>query len=220
MPKVDETYFEKKRNAILDAAEEICAAKPLYKLTMKDVIRRTGLSPGAVYASFSDIDEVIIALINRLSDDVDFVEETDRILRDAVLPEEKITALCKYLVKLIYATVDGKGKLYYELATITTDSARTQKLKKGIHEMQMYGYVQATLVGIVEEYAACGYFTPAVALKSVYAFGVAFIDGLLRDLTLVRCYNAETPGGITFEEDDMADSFAASVLFLLNKKER
>lgn len=216
MPKVNEEYFENKKNAIIDTAERICATKPLYKLTMKDIVKETGLSPGAIYASFSDIDEVIIALINRLSTTVDFMDRTEQILQSTNALEQKIEQLCNYLITLIGSTVTAYGKIFYELSTVITDSARKKKIEKGMHEIQMYNYVLDALVGIIDTNIASGRFKPTVSKESVYALISAFIDGFVRDSILAKCYQYDIPYGVTFEEKDLSNAFAASIIFLLN----
>lgn len=216
MPKVKEGYFENKKNAILDTAEKICMEKPLYKLTMKDIIKETGLSPGAVYASFSDIDEVIVGLINRLSVTVDFMGDTNRILQTENAPEEKIEALFTYFLELIYSTVTSYGKIFHELNTVITDVARRQKIVEGMHEIQMYSYVLNAVTGVMEENIANDYFKPALSKESIYALIFAFFDGLVRDLTLVKCYQLEVPQSVTFEEKDLLKALTSSTIFLLN----
>ena len=66
MPKVDKSYFEKKKNKILEAAFSVCMKKPVYSVTMSDIISETGLSQGGVYKYFSNIDDIFIALTNKI----------------------------------------------------------------------------------------------------------------------------------------------------------
>ena len=49
MPKVSDAYFEKKRNEILDAAYAVAMEKPVYTVSMRDIIQRSGLSQGGIY---------------------------------------------------------------------------------------------------------------------------------------------------------------------------
>lgn len=216
MPKVSAEYFEVKKNAILDTTEKICKTKPLYKLTMKDVIKGTGLSPGAVYASFSDIDEVIIGLINRLSVSVDFESATSEIMKTSNKPEEIIDALLNYLVELIHATITSYGKIFHELNTILSDATRRKKIADEMNEIQMYSFMIDKITGVIKENIASGYFNPIVSEESVYALIFAFFDGLIRDLTLVKCYRVDTPQAVTFEEKDLPKALVNSVIFLLN----
>lgn len=218
MPKVNEAYFENKKNGILDTVQKILREKPLYKLTMKDIIKESGLSPGAVYDSFSDIDEVIIALVNRLSVTVDFKTSTNHILQTAHTPEEKIEALFSYLLELIHSTVETYGKILHELNTALTDANRRDKVAGGIHEAQMYNYVLEATISLINENIANGYFKPTVSTESIYTLLFAFFDGFVRDLTYVKCYRFEAPMSVTFEDKDLPKALAASVIFLLNHK--
>lgn len=219
MPKVKKEYFEDKKNSILDVAEKICRTKPLYKLTMKDIIIGTGLSPGAIYASFSDIDDVIVSLVNRLSVSVDFTDATNTILQTQNAPEKKIELLFHYLIELIQSTVTSYGKIHLELSTVLTDISRRQKIVDGIDEVQMYGYVLNAIAGLIEEGVTSGYFHPIHPKQNIYTMIFAFVDGLVRDLTFVKCYHFEgVPQSVTFEEKDLSNTFAASVIFLLNHK--
>lgn len=216
LPKVKEEYFENKRNSILDTVEKICKTKPLYKLTMKDIIKETGLSPGAMYASYSNIDEVIVELINRLSVTVDFMSTTNQILEGESVPEDKIEALFNYFLELIYSTIASYGKIFHELNMVIIDTERREKIVKGMREVQMYSYVLNALIGVIEENITNGYFKPSVSKESVYALIFAFFDGFVRDLTLVKCYQLETPQSVTFEEKDLSKALASSAIFLLN----
>lgn len=46
MPKVNEDYINKKKTQILDAAFRMFQQKPLYEITMLDVIKEAGISKG------------------------------------------------------------------------------------------------------------------------------------------------------------------------------
>lgn len=219
MPKVNEEYFENKKNAILDAVENICRTKPLYKLTMKDIIEETKLSPGAIYASFSDIDQVIIELINRMSIAVNFMDETAQILQNPNTPEEKIKEICDYFIHLIRSTVTAYGKIFHELNTVITDGIRKEKIEAGMHEAQMYNYVLHALIDTIDENIANGYFKPRTSKESIYVLLFSFLDGFLRDLIYANCYQFDIPYGVTFEEKDLPEALTASIIFLLGSTE-
>jgi len=222
LPKVKEGYFEKKKNAILDVAEEICAKKPLNKVTMKDIIVKSGLSPGAVYASFSDIDEVIIALLNRSTLEVDFESEVERILQENESPERKVEALICYLLKLTYMSVNTYGKIISELNYIIVEGG-AEKIKKYSNRLefdQMYAYVRNKLIQVIEENIVSGYFKPDVSKESIYLMGMSIFNGIMRDLIFEKCYKVEMPNGMTFDEKDLPKAIADSVIFLLNGQKK
>jgi AcrR family transcriptional regulator len=183
---------------------------------MKDVIKETGLSPGAVYASFSDIDEVIAALVNRKSAIVNIKEEVEQILQNASTPIVKIERLCGYFHSLIYTTSTTLGKFIFELNIVATDSKRKKKLEDNLHEDNMLSYVLDTLIGVINENIESGYFSPKTSKESIYALIFAFIDGFIRDYTFAKCYGMEIPHGVTFEERDLPKAFSDSIIFLLN----
>ena len=216
MPKVTEEYFEIKKNTILDTAEKICTTKPLYKLTMKAIVTESGLSPGAVYASFSDIDEVIVALINRLSIEVDIVSDIKLILQNRITPEEKVEGLLTYSINLIHNTSITYGKIFCELQTIITDDVRRKKIDNGLREIHTYGYVFNSLILVIEENIANGYFKPITSKESIFSLILVTLDGFIRDFSLSKSYKIEIPYGVTFEEKDLPNAFAASIIFLLN----
>ena len=218
LPKVKKGYFEDKKNSILDVAEKICMNKPLNKLTMKDIITETGLSPGAVYASFSDIDEVIIALVNRMSIEVNFISAVEEILLAGDNPEVVIKKLINYLINLINSSVTTYGKTLSELVFVAVDKDRGEKIMQGIHEIQMYEYIRDTLVKVISENIRNGYFKPLVTEESIYALIFSFMDGLVRGLSLVKNYKLENlPMGVTFEEKDLSTAITDSVIFLLKQ---
>ncbi len=66
MPKVTEEYKIKKRKTIIEAAVEVLKQKPLYEITMLDVINEAKLSKGGIYLYFSDIDDLVIQTMNFL----------------------------------------------------------------------------------------------------------------------------------------------------------
>ena len=220
MPKVKEGYFEDKKNSILDVVEKICKDKPLNKVTMKDIITETKLSPGAMYSSFSDIDEVIIALVNRLSNEINFVPVVEEIVNTGNSPEEIIKGLLSYLIELINSSILTYGKIISELAFVAVEAERGKKLATNIHELQMYDYVLGALTKVIDDNIANGYFKPAVSKESIYSLMFAFMDGLVRDLSFVKNYKykvEDLPMGVTFEEQDLPKAIADSVIFLLHQ---
>ena len=65
MPKVSEEYIEERRKFIMQCASNIYEEKPLYKITMRDIIKETGFSQGNVYRYFKSVLEIFIALANQ-----------------------------------------------------------------------------------------------------------------------------------------------------------
>jgi AcrR family transcriptional regulator len=62
MPKVSPEYSDARRRQILDAALECFAKQGFHGTTMKDIIRASGLSAGAIYNYFSAKGEIVAAI--------------------------------------------------------------------------------------------------------------------------------------------------------------
>ena len=69
MPKVTEEYKQQKRKMIIEAALEVLKQKALYELNMLDVVKQAKLSKGGIYLYFSDIDELLVDVINTVFKD-------------------------------------------------------------------------------------------------------------------------------------------------------
>jgi AcrR family transcriptional regulator len=62
MPRVSEAHLEARRRQIIEAAIECFSREGFHRATMQDIVRETGLSPGAIYRYFSSKEEIIEAI--------------------------------------------------------------------------------------------------------------------------------------------------------------
>jgi AcrR family transcriptional regulator len=62
MPKVTPEHRNARRRQILDAALRCFSNQGFHRTTMKDIVKQSGLSPGAIYNHFSAKDEIIDAI--------------------------------------------------------------------------------------------------------------------------------------------------------------
>ncbi len=65
MPKVSQQYLDGRRSEILDAAIACFSRDGLHRTTMKDIVRESQLSPGAIYNYFKSKEEIIEAIAER-----------------------------------------------------------------------------------------------------------------------------------------------------------
>ena len=103
MPKVSEEYFRTKRKEIVDAAYRVCIRKSISAVELKDVIAETGMSHGAIYRYFKDLDEIIGAMIVQVNSESPYIEDVNRIFDDSEgrLPIQIIKELCRFLYNQI-----------------------------------------------------------------------------------------------------------------------
>ena len=77
MSRVSKEYYELKKKAIVDATLEVCEKKTISSITMQDIINATGLSQGAIYRYYKNIDEILADLLSRIH--IEQYESVDRL---------------------------------------------------------------------------------------------------------------------------------------------
>lgn len=65
VPKVSQEYLDARRSEILDAAIVCFSRDGLHCTTMQNIVRQSGLSPGAIYNYFKSKEEIIAAIAQR-----------------------------------------------------------------------------------------------------------------------------------------------------------
>jgi len=78
MPKVSEEYLQSRCAEILDAAVVCFARSGFHKATMRDIVRETRLSAGAIYNLYSSKEAIIAAIAARRHD------QERRVFQDAL----------------------------------------------------------------------------------------------------------------------------------------
>jgi AcrR family transcriptional regulator len=69
MPKVSKQYLQARCSEILDAAVVCFARSGFHKATMRDIVRESGMSAGAIYNLFSSKQEIVAAIASRRHDE-------------------------------------------------------------------------------------------------------------------------------------------------------
>jgi AcrR family transcriptional regulator len=79
MPKVSQSYLNARRIEILEAATRCFAREGFHRATMKDIVKESKLSPGAIYNYFQSKGEIIEAIANeRHRKERQMIEEAKR----------------------------------------------------------------------------------------------------------------------------------------------
>lgn len=222
MPKIKQENYEKRKQQILDAAQKVFLAKPLYKMTMKDVIRESGFSTGSVYSYFPNIDDVIVNLIDRFVSNTKLEQEIDEVMNSNLSIEEKLEKLVINLHHQIMNSITTVGKIQFELVLLLAeDRSREKKLNEKtikLNKTNFFNKSMDNMLKLIEENVDNGYFKPQYSKTVICSMILIFFDGYIRDFTLLKSYKfSETlPAGITFEEKELPVAFIASILYLLN----
>lgn len=218
MPKVNEEYFEIKKNKILDAAFSVCMKKPVGDVTMTDIIAETGLSQGGVYKYFSNIDEVFIALTNRINDKFSFREKLDNIFKESV-PEILLKKVFDFVTEHILLKLTEYGKISFELDTMYANyPEREQYYLSNTKFTAEFDYLTQCLFDYIVQKVKENYFQPVLPLQNIFMFIIASYDGIRRDIILSKCYTSQDviSNRWQFNERELMDVLYKSIMYLLN----
>ena len=187
MPKVNEEYFENKRKIILEAAMKVFLRKPAYSVTMKDIVKESGLSQGGVYKYYSNIDEIVVSLLNSNKIDVSPKSIINKYYDE---PEKAIFELFESFKKFFFVTAKEFGKIMFELQPIFfNDKERFEKLKKNINQDLNLHFWLTELFVFIDRKIEEKYFNPILDPHDIYMQMIVAVSGIGNQLILNKYYD-------------------------------
>lgn len=218
MPKVSKEYFDNKRKIILDAALKVFSQKPSYTVSMKDIIKESKLSQGGVYKYYSNIDDIIISLINKN----EYVINPKDILKDNYNnPEKAIFEFLEAYKNYFYKTTKEYGKIFFELfPIILNDKKRLKKYVSKIDSSINFLYWIETLFIYFDKKIKERHFNPITDSSSVYMQIVSMLKGVETELIFSKYYDKKGGYRIDLETklDDLIETIYKTILFLMGSK--
>lgn len=219
MPRVNEEYLQDKRGQILDAAYRVCMQKPVYSITMRDIITEIGWSQGAIYRYFKNVHDILFELINRQTAHLHVKEEVDAILSLPEPPECIVAKILDLVTRTLMMNIKEFGKMVFEYAALIANQPEylepfTENVKI---EADMH-YLQKRTLEYIVSHIENGYFKPLVPVHDIFAFVETSIDGIHRDLVLVQCCQVKVHTASIPKELDpqkLMDVLCKSVIYLL-----
>ena len=222
MPKVKDAYFEQKRNQILDAALAVSMRKPMYEISMRDIISESGLSQGGIYRYFSNADAIFIALINRDCVLFDMETQLDTLLNSTHSPERIIYELMSVWKRLVLDNLIGVGKIYFELYTVyANDKEKHSYFLGNITLASEETIFKQKSIQYVAQQIETGYFKPKLPLEDTICFLATTLDGIIRDVILCKHYHIPSglPDGGQLDETKLMHTLAIALIALLGGDE-
>ena len=218
MPKVNEEYFEVKKKEIINAAFEVCKRKPAYDVTMSDIVAETGLSQGGVYKYYNNIYSVYAALIDEANLVGDQKEKIDKIMASKFKPETKLKKLFAVSEDFFSEMLLSYHKILFELGTFCIQNPEYDKRINGETKVTpVFPYLASRVAELIVSETASGYFKPVLPVEDILNFLVSSFDGIIRDVTLNKCYNIETEDINNLDEKKLIGCLCISTLKLLGK---
>lgn len=222
MPKVSKEYFDNKRKIILDAALKVFSKKPSYTVSMKDIIKESKLSHGGVYKYYSNIDDIIISLINR---NKILVNPKDIIKNNYDYPEKAIFEFLEAYKNYFFETTKEYGKIFFELyPMIINDRKRLKKYVNKIDSSVNFVYWIETLFGYFDKKIKEKYFNPISNSPNIYIQISSMLEGVEAELILTKYYNKyynknrDYKIDVETKLDDLLETIYKTILFLMGSK--
>lgn len=219
MPKRSEDYFEQKRYKILDAAYEVCMKKPMHEVSMRDVITESGLSQGGIYRYFSNLDDILIALINWKSANCDVKILVNSAILSDDIPEKIIGKLFGVWENAILDHLVGVGKIFYETCQLYVNDQ--ERLIRFVSENRISteeAYLKEKFICFISQKISEGYFNPKLPIQDILSFLVTSFDGIVRDLILIRHYPISNSP--LLEKSRLVISLCSALVLLLGGNEK
>jgi len=119
MPKVTQEYIDKKRESIVDAAYRVCLRKPVQMVNIMDVINETGLSQGAIYRYYANLDEILVDMVTKMRRDYNIIDRLDELTKEIPVPFEEVTfQVCDVLGEAMETHLMDIQKINFDLGVL------------------------------------------------------------------------------------------------------
>lgn len=193
MPKVTDEYLAGKRNFILECTNEILKEKPLYQITMRDIIKKAGFSQGVIYRYYANIDEIYIDLINKnpisnlLEQRIDYLVNSEQTIKSVV--SDCIVSIGEYIEELLKSI---GGKTCFELlVTYAYDAEKRNVIFPKLQFKQSLEYAQNKIVEYLMQKIQQGVLQTSISVDSIIMFTGISIDGIMQSVAMNTVENAE-----------------------------
>jgi len=212
MPKVSQAYIAQKKEKILDAAVQVFSSKPLYEMTMLDVIHQAGLSRGGIYKYYDNIDEVLVAMINRMTAENRFIDQIEETLANSSSSKAAIEKLLSLLGRYIQTHVNSLGKVQFELTVLVSNHPeKVESILSKLTEQESGQYLMATLFEQIQSGIVSKTFQPRYPVEDISNFIILQIDGFMHSAVMAHCYGAIE----TAPDEDKTMSMLTEMIFYM-----
>lgn len=222
MPKVSDEYTASKRDFILQCMNEVYEEKPLYQITMRDVIKKTGYSQGAIYRYYKNLDEIYLDLINRNTTEFQLEQEIDKILCSGLEETETISkcllAIGSYMRELLKLSA---GKMYFGLLAIyERDAHKREYILPRLKFRKTLAYAQQKTAEYLIQNVQNGALKPTISVEALIAFTSAAVDGISSGAVLNDAGEGGRAPGPAIDILELFQVLAKSIAGFLGATER
>ena len=217
MPKVNDEYLAAKKDFILECAEEILKEKPLYMVTMRDIINKAGFSHGVIYRYYANLSEIYVDLINKHTTCFILEQRIDTILCSES-PEKTILSDCliaigEFLAELLRSAI---GKTFFELLVLySSEFVKRTIIFPRLKFRQSLEYAQNRILEFTVASIEKGVFQPQIPIRSIMLFVNVFFDGIAQNAVYKATEGDARGSGPAIDIREMYRTLANAVINFL-----
>lgn len=193
MPKVTETYISDKKDTIIRSAQQVFQEKPLFQITMRDIISKTAFSQGGIYRYYSSVDEIFLDAINQASPNNQIDLYVEQLIESDLSPAE---TLYKYMISLgeyikeLQDTLSGK-MLFSLLVLYAFDPEKKKSIVEKLIFNQTLNRTQQDMIIYIQDNINKGLIKPTVPFDIILRFTQSAIDGISNDAAILSMESKE-----------------------------
>ncbi|MCQ4923325.1 TetR family transcriptional regulator [Tissierella carlieri] len=173
-PKVSNQYKINKRKELLEAAKRVFIQKGYIQATMQDIIDEAGISRGALYSYFNNIQHVFEELL-KLEDEMDIL----------YFEKEEKSSFWQQLINWIKMQQKNIESINQSLLLCKTEffltTYRNSNKTSNPYVIERYKELASSIKGFIEEGVKKEEFKPCMPSGSIALYIISFIDGLMLD---------------------------------------
>lgn len=220
MPKVTEKYLADKKEFILGCAGEILKEKPLYLITMRDIIKKANFSQGAIYRYYADVEEIYVEYINRNTPHTPLEREVDTLIHSGQPAEtilsECILAIGAYIEELLTSV---GGRTCFELiVSYAYDSKKRATVFPQLKFKLSLEQAKNIIVKYIMDNVENGIWAPTMPTRSIVAFIDVFIDGIAQSAATGVSYSSKNDSETMLDTAEMFKILAQALVNFLSSK--
>jgi AcrR family transcriptional regulator len=174
MPRVSDDHLAARRQQIVAAALRCFARDGFHATSVRDVVRESGLSAGAVYSYFPSKDELVAAAVEPILDQLSAA--LDDALAAAEPPEP--TAVVGLLLERIVPVATGGDVDYTRVAVTAWGEALRDPAVQGLAE-RTYRGVRERLTGVVARWRDAGHLSEGVDVDALAQVVFSMVTGFV-----------------------------------------
>ena len=222
MPRVNDEYYKKKRQEIIDAAYRVCVRKPITSVEMKDVIAETGFSHGAIYRYYNDLDEILNDLVKKINSE-NRIDESLKVILDHAGIEEwerAIHEICNLLAIQMESVGTDLLKLsIYSDMLAMSDPQRAANIaeKLGNNEQSPLIYIFSTLTEYLNRVIKERLLKPDRSVDEILQFMIVTYHGIQTGYVLSECFRVDQLEG-KYKPKMMFSCLADAVIMMMGGK--